>query len=164
MYVLCSSKGSDVRYSPLYIHSFSLSAPRRLPQGRYEEIENVSDKLRWLRAHRDVPKETVADQVGLTLRAYRDLEAGTTQHIQPETLKGLADYYGVPITDLLDEYHQFLYDGQAYRIRTYRESLGMQKKCFARTYGIPIRSLQVWENGKKVISRQCWERYFKGRA
>ena len=30
--------------------------------------------------------------------------------------------------------------------------------------GIPVRCLQEWESGRKVISIKCWERYFKGRA
>ena len=76
----------------------------------------------------------------------------------------LARVYDVPVTDLLDEFNNFLYDGQANRIRTYRESLKLGKKPFARKMGIPIRSLQEWESERKVISLKCWERYFKGRA
>lgn len=100
----------------------------------------------------------------MTPSAYRALEAGDTHHTQLETLKRLADFYDVPTADLMDEFHRFLYDGQAHRIRAYRNALGLAKKPFARTCGIPIRSLQAWESEKKVISRKCWERYFKGRA
>ena len=93
-----------------------------------------------------------------------DIECGVTQHMPIEMVKRLAKFYDVPVTDFLDEFNKFLYDGQANRIRAYRESLGMGKKPFARAMGISIRSLQGWENGRKVISRKCWEKHFKGRA
>ena len=67
-------------------------------------------------------------------------------------------------TDLLDEFNRFHYDGQAARIRAYRDSLGMEKKEFARMLGITPRCLEEWESGRKAISLKCWERYFKGRA
>ena len=92
------------------------------------------------------------------------IEEGFTQHIEPEKVDRLAQFYGVPVTDFLDEFNHFLYDGQAVRIRAYRESFGMGKKPFARKMGIPVRCLQEWESGRKVISIKCWERHFKGRA
>ena len=93
-----------------------------------------------------------------------DIECGVTQHIPIGMIEKLADYYSVPKTDFMDEFNRFLYDGQANRMRACRESLGLGKKPFARQMGIPIRSLREWESGRKVISRKCWEKYFKGRA
>ena len=106
----------------------------------------------------------VADKVGMTRSVYRDIEEGFTQHIEPEKVERLAQLYGVPVTDFLDEFNQFLYDGQAVRIRAYREASGLGKKAFAKKTGIPIRSLHDWENGRKTISYKCWERYLKGKA
>ena len=106
----------------------------------------------------------VAEKVGMTHSVYKAIEEGFTQHIEPEKVDRLAQFYDVPVTDLLDEFNRFLYDGQAIRIRAYRESLGLKRKPFARVMGIPIRSLQEWERGKKVISRKSWERYFKGKG
>ena len=106
----------------------------------------------------------VAEKVGMTHSVYKAIEEGFTQHIEPEKVERLAQFHGVPVTDFLDEFNRFLYDGQANRIRAYRESLGLGKKPFARKMGIPIRSLQGWESGRKVISIKCWERHFKGRA
>lgn len=106
----------------------------------------------------------VAKLAGVTRSVYIDIECGETQHIPLEMLQCLSKFYDVPITDFLDEFNRFLYDGQTTRIRAYRESYGMGKKPFARKMGIPVRCLQEWENGRKTISRKCWERYFKGRA
>ena len=131
---------------------------------RYEEIENVPDRLRWCRHSKGLMQVEVADKVGMTHSVYKAIEEGFTQHIEPEKVDRLAQFYGVPVTDFLDEFNHFLYDGQANRIRAYRKSLGMGRKTFARHTGIPLTSLRYWEDDKKVISRKCWEQYFKGRA
>lgn len=114
------------------------------------------DRLRWCRCSRGLLQAEVAERVGLTYNAYKNLEAGTMQHIPQDTAQRLAELYDIPAADLLDGYNQFLYDGQAARIRTYRESLGLRKKPFARKMGIPIRSLQAWESGSKTITRALY--------
>ena len=73
----------------------------------------------------------------------------------------LAQFYGVPKKDFIDDYNRFLLDGQAKLNLAYREKLGMGRKTFARHTGIPLSSLRYWENEKKVVSRKAWERYFK---
>jgi len=172
LYVLSQTQNSIVRYAPLYIHSFVLCAPRKILEAtqfnqryrRYEEIDNVPDRLRWCRHSKGLMQVEVADKVGMTHSVYKAIEEGFTQHIEPEKVDRLAQFYDVPVTDFLDEFNHFLYDGQANRIRAYRESFGMGKKPFARKMGIPVRCLQEWESGRKVISIKCWERHFKGRA
>jgi transcriptional regulator with XRE-family HTH domain len=149
-----------------------LCAPRKILEAtalnkqyhRYEDIANVPDRLRWCRHSRGMTQREVAGKLGLALHTYKNIEAGITKQIPEETVERLARYYNVPVVDLTDEFGCFLLDGQAKRIRAYRESFGLGKKPFARKMGIPIRSLQEWENERKAISYKCWERYFKGRA
>jgi len=136
LYVLSQTQNSIVRYAPLFIHSFALCAPRKILEAtqfnqryrRYEEIDNVPDRLRWCRHSRRLMQVEVADKVGMTHSVYKAIEEGFTQHIEPEKVDRLAQFYGVPVTDFLDEFNHFLYDGQAVRIRAYRESFGMGKK------------------------------------
>ena len=85
----------------------------------------------------------VADKVGMTHSVYKAIEEGFTQHIEPDKVDRLAQFYGVPVTDFLDEFNHFLYDGQAVRIRTYRESFGMGKKPFARKMGERQKGYQL---------------------
>ncbi len=132
--------------------------------GRYEDITHVPDRLRWCRCSAGLLQSEVAESVGITESVYKALEAGMTQRILKDVAERLAQLYQFPVTDFIDEYNQFLYDGQARRIGTYRAKLGMKRKPFARAVGIPIRCLQEWESEKKVISRKSWERYFKGKA
>ena len=161
-----------MRYAPLYIHSFPVCPPKRNLEAmalnkqyrRYEDITNVPDRLRWCRLSRGMTQREAAERLGMSLHAYKNIEAGITKKIPEETVERLARFYDLPAGDLTDEFMQFQQDGQARRIRTYRKSLGLGKKPFARKLGIPIRSLQEWENERKAVSYKCWERYFKGRA
>ena len=106
----------------------------------------------------------VAKLAGVTRAVYIDIECGETQHIPLEMIQRLSRFYGVPMTDFLDEFNQFLYEGQGKRIRIYRESFGLGKKPVARKMGISVNCLREWENDRKVISIKSWEKYFKGRA
>ena len=95
---------------------------------------------------------------------YIDIECGITRHLPGCLILNLSQFYGVPVSDFLDEYNRFLFDGQAQRIREYRKKLGMGRKPFCRYTGIPLSSLRGWEDEKKEVSFKCWEMYFKGRA
>lgn len=106
----------------------------------------------------------VAERIGVSESVYKAMEEGSIQCFPREVMVQLEQLYQRPVTDFTDAYNQFLYDGQAQRICVYRAKLGMKRKPFARAMGIPICSLQAWENEQKVISRKCRERYFKGRA
>ena len=37
----------------------------------------------------------------------------------------------------------------------------LERETIARQMGIPIRCLQDWESGRKVVSLKSWEKYFK---
>jgi len=138
MYILSQTQGLNVRYAPLLIHHFALCVPRKILDAtkfqqryhKYEEIENIPDRLRWCRYSR-----------GLT---------------QAE----VAQLYRLPVKDFMDAYNRFLYRGQADCTHRYRAETGLGQKAFARKTGIPYRSLQAWESGKKTVSRQSWEKYF----
>ena len=105
-----------------------------------------------------------AEIAGVKRSVYIDIECGTTRHIPMNMAEKLAEFYEVPVGDFMDEFDQFLLDGQANRIRAYREKTHMGRKTFSRFSGIPLSSLRDWENERKTISRKSWEKYFKGRA
>lgn len=172
MYVLLSTLKENVRFAPLYIHSFKLYAPHKILEATmmnqtyhtYEEITAIPDRLRWLRHSKGLMQREVARIAGVSRSVYIDIECGITQHLPECFLENLSRFYGVPPTDFLDEYNRFLYDGQIQRIIAYRRKLGMGRKPFCRYTGIPLSSLRGWEDGKKEVSRKSWEAYFKGRA
>ena len=74
LYLLSWAQNSHVRYAPLYIHSFVLCAPRKILEAtqfnqryrRYEDIQNVPDRLRWLRHSRGLIQTEVAAKIGMS--------------------------------------------------------------------------------------------------
>lgn len=169
MYVLCATLAGHVRFAPLYIHSFRLCAPHKILEATimnqtyhaYEEINSIPDRLRHSKG---LMQREAALIAGVSRSVYIEIEYGITRRLPGCLILNLSQLYGVPISDFLDEYNQFLYDGQAKRIRAYRKRLGMGRKPFCRFTGIPLSSLRGWEDGKKAVSFKCWEMYFKGRA
>ena len=137
----------------MYIHSFRPIAPRKILEAQlfnqqyqnYEDIPNVPDRLRWCRRH------------------YIDFEVGYVDYYPKEIVDKLAELYGVPVDDLLDDYNRFLYKGQGKMIREYRESLGLKKKPFARLMGISPNLLRAWEDHQKRMNINSWNKYFKGK-
>lgn len=172
MYVLCATFDSHVRFAPLYIHSFRLCAPHKILEATmmnqtyhsYEEITSIPDRLRWLRHIKGLMQREAAQIAGVSRSVYIEIECGITRRLPGCLILNLSQFYGVPVSDFLDEYNQFLFDGQAKRIKAYRKKLGMGRKPFCRHTGIPLSSLRGWEDGKKKVSFKCWEMYFKGRA
>ena len=169
MYILCSTLDGCVRYAPMYIHSFRLIAPRRLLEAQlfnqhyqnYEDIPNVQDRLRWCRHHMGLMQKEVAELIGISRGHYIDFEVGYVDYYPKEIVDKLAALYKIPVDDLLDDYNRFLYKGQGKMIREYRESLGLQKKPFARLIGVDPNLLRAWEADQKRMNINSWEKYFK---
>ena len=125
-------------------------------------MKNIPDKLRWLRHSQGMIQTEVAIRIGVSKYIYKSIEAGTTRQISKELRDKLALFYGVSPEDFEDEFTRFLRDGQAKQILALRIRLGLSRSAFAEKYGIPLRSLEVWEAEKKTISYKSWEKYFKG--
>ena len=156
-------------FAPLCLHSFRLlpacraSEAKKFPHlgGSYAQAVTVPERLRWLRHSQGLLQKEAAAQAGIPLPRYIDMETGACTHYPAATMDKLAALYQVSVEELLDEYNLFLYKGQACQIIALREKLGLSRTAFARQFGISERSLRAWESEKKVISKGCWEKYFR---
>ena len=168
-YLMCHNEGGIVRYAPLCFLRFRLVAPRKLLEAQlfnqqyhcYEEIQNVPDRLRWCRHRLGLMQKEVAELVGISRARYVDFETGSVDYYSKEIVDKLSKIFGIPVTDLLDNYNLFIYRGQGRMIREYRESLGMKKKPFAKMIGLDPGLLRAWEAEQKQMFRNSWEKYFK---
>lgn len=168
-YLMCLLEKDSVRYAPLCIHSFHLIAPRKLLEAqlfnqqyyRYEELTNISDRLRWCRHRLGLMQKEVAELIGITQAHYRNYEVGHVDYCPKEIVDKLAVLFGISAKDLLDDYNLFLYRGQGEMIKKCRESFGMERKEFAKMIHVNARLLGAWELKRKRISINSWNRYFK---
>lgn len=122
------------------MHRFRLIAPRNLPEAQrftqqyhtYDEISSVPDRLRWCRLHMGLLQREVAELVGIATPLYIDMGTGACEHTPAAVMDRLAELYGVLVTDLLDGYNRFLYEGQARQILAIRQRAGLSRAAFAR--------------------------------
>ena len=171
MYIMTCKEDGKFKHAILYVLTLCLRAPRKLldaqnfykQYGCYEDIDNIPDRLRFCRHRLGLMQKEVARMAGISCHTYMNLETGNLNSFDKTTADKLAKLFDIPVCDLLDGYNLFLCGGQARQIKAYRESFGLGAKPFAKQMGIPIRCLQAWENGQKVVSLKSWEKYFKGR-
>lgn len=90
------------------------------------------DRLRWCRLHMGLLQREVAELVGIATPLYIDMETGACEHTPAAVMDRLAELYGVLVTDLLDGYNRFLYEGQARQILAIRQRAGLSRAAFAR--------------------------------
>ncbi len=128
-----------VSYAPLYIHSFRLVQPHTLVEAEKfnliytdpTQIDNIADKL-----------------YENTQRDYYPIEK----------MQKIAELFAVPVTDLLDEFNLFLYNGQGRQIKEMRRRRQMTQVEYARRLGVPFGTLQEWEQDRVQICKQTWRR------
>ena len=170
-YIMTCNEDGKCRHALLYIHTCRLVAPRKLLEVQlfnkqyhcYEDIDNIPDRLRFCRHRLGLMQKEVAKIAGVSRNTYINLETGVLNGFDKTVADKLATLFEIPVYDLLDGYNRFLCHGQARQIQSYRASFGLGQKPFARQMGIPIRCLQDWESGRKVVSLKSWEKYFKDR-
>lgn len=160
-----------IQYAPLYRHSFRLRQPSRpLEAERFNaryadssQIAAIKDKLRYYRHQRALRQKDVAEKTGIHLATYCAYEQEDRKIPYPlDNLSKIAGIFEVPITDLLDSYHLFLYNGQGRQIRALRQSLGLTKNEFAKLCGIHARTVSQWENDRVQLLKSAWEKLFSG--
>ena len=158
-----------IKYAPLYIHSFQLLQPRKLLEAerfniQYTDpanIDTVADKLRYYRHKKALRQRDVAEKTGIHIAAYCGYEQEDRKIPYPlDKLSKIAALFGVAITDLLDQYNLFLYNGQGQQIRALRQSLGLTKKEFGKLYGFHPHTVNQWENDSIQILKSTWVKLF----
>lgn len=169
MYIMACHCPSGVKYAPLYIHSFQLLQPRKLLEAerfniKYSgpsEIATVSDKLRYYRHKKALRQKDVAEKTGIHRATYCAYEQEDRKIPYPfDKLSKIAELFDVEITDLLDEYNLFLYNGQGQQIMALRQSLGLTKKEFGKLYGFHVYTVNKWENDSIQILKSTWAKLF----
>jgi len=129
----------------------------------YTDIDNVSDRVKWLRQDKGLKQDDIAEMLGVTRKIYGKLEWGKCDLADKEyftLLDKLSKLYAIPMADLLDDYTQFMYEGQAEILSKLRAQTGLNMKEYALSIGMPISNYNDWENGTVLMTRKAWEKYF----
>jgi len=75
-----------------------------------------------------------------------------------DTMDKLAALYQVPVTDLLDNYNRFLYEGQGRQVRALRKRKGMSVAQFAESLGVYATTVRKWEADQARMCKRTWDK------
>lgn len=154
--------------NPLYVHSFSAVTPTRIADAenfclQHPNVSNLhttADKLRYYRYKKSLPQREIADYAGISRSTYIHFEDPKHDYYPIDTLARIAEILGVKITDLLDEYNRFLYDGQGKQLRAVRKKLGLTQTAFGELNNVSTNTVKRWENESIRITKPFWSRVF----
>ena len=90
-----------------------------------DKLKTTAEKLRWYRYYNNLLQKEVADIIGIDRSTYIHYESTDHDLYPQDKLHLLANLYKIDITDLLDDYNLFLYNGQAKQIKALRDGLGL---------------------------------------
>lgn len=154
-----------VQMAPMYRHSFRPRLAHTLAEREWityadpNALRTVGERLRYYRLLRGMEQVQVVAQVGLCRSAYSRYEEANEQKIYPlDKLSDIATVLNVPFSNLLDDYHRFLCEGQGKRIKDLRETLCLSRQEFARRIGVWTSTVRDWECEKSRISKDFWKK------
>lgn len=124
-------------------------------------LTTTADKLRYYRYKKSLLQREVAEYAGINKNTYIHYESLNHDYYPIDKLSRIAELLEVDITELLDEYNQFLYDGQGWQIRKIRKSMGLTQYQFGKRYDVSQGAVKRWESGKMRVSKKTWERLRK---
>lgn len=166
LYLLFQQNNGQTVTNPLYVHSFTFLRPMKLTAAekfniQYPELSDLTttaDKLRYYRYKKSLLQREIADYAGISRSTYIHYEDSAHDYYPIDKLARIAEFLEVDITDLLDEYNRFLYDGQGGQIHALRKSMGLTQSEFGRLNGVSRNTIKRWESENARITKSLWLR------
>ncbi len=142
-------------YSLLYVHSFSFIIGNdykecekyNLTITNPNELENMNDKIRYLRLRKSMYQKDVAEYIGIDRATYSTYENGIGVYPKDVMMK-LSEMYKIDLDVLLDDYHRFIYYNQGQNIRRIRQDLGLNQEELAESLGVSLIVVKKAEQEK----------------
>lgn len=165
-YVLYRLQRGRIRYAPLYIHSFRFITNRHLTKAQtflFENpnpqiLPNVSDKLKWYRYYNELLQSKVAKAMEIDRTTYSRYEENVIDVYPLDKLEFAAKLFQIEVTELLDDYNLFLYNGQGSYIKKLRKSLKLTQSEFAKMFYVPLGTLKKWEQERVRLQKRTFEK------
>ena len=169
LYLMVKHTNGVVKYAPLYIHSFKLPVTNSYSDAvrmnlwatEPSELTTIADKLRYYRYQKGLRQDELAGLAGLDRSTYISYENRSRVLYPLDKLVLLASIFEVDVTDLMDDYHLFLYRGQGEQVKALRKRKKLTQKALGKLCGVHGGTVKKWESGKVQMSKKVWERLFE---
>lgn len=164
LYIFYSIQNDLMVYAPLYVHRFKFIPNRHLSKYQIlmydisssDKFQSIAYKLRWHRVNNGLFQSDVADKIGVFRSTYIRYETGEIETYPLNMLLKISDLFKIEITDLLDDYHSFLYQGQAQQIKKLRKTLRLTQFEFAKCIDVPLGTLKKWERNRAFMRKKTF--------
>lgn len=106
-------------------------------------------------------QKDVAKQIGLSTSTYMSYEDVNRECYPVEVLKKIATFYEVNETELMDEYHLFLYRVQGLQLKKLINDLKLTQKAVAKKLNVHAKTVAAWESEKVRMSKSMYIKIFE---
>ncbi len=166
--LLYKEEHGRLTYKVQYILTFPFKIPSWLPaHEKYllvysspDCLEKTSQKIRYFRHKNCMYAKDVAKYLGMDRTNYGHYEEVAYEYCPLAILEKLATLYHIPVTDLMDDYHLFLYNGQGNRVLQYRKNLHLTQQEMADKLGVNRTTVRLWEKEFHRMTRPTYEALF----
>lgn len=108
-------------------------------------------------------QKQVASILHIDRSAYQYYEAPEREYCSLKILNKLASIFKIPVTQLMDDYHLFLYNAPGNTIRQFRKSLGFTQNELADRLHVCRKTVRDWEKENTRISKSTYLDLFVNR-
>lgn len=145
----------------LFTHRNLSSAEKFLSEHPFpEELPTIAEKLQYYRYKNGFLQKDMASALGIDRATYASYE-DTSRDLYPlDILDQTAKLFQIPIEDLLDDYHAFLYHGQGKQLKSLRKSCKLTQNDLSRLLLVQRNTVNKWETEKTSLSRPTYEKLF----
>lgn len=165
--VMYRQQNGSIVFAPLYIHSFSFVIPKNRANickfwEKYpnpDMIDHTGIKIRYYRYQKDLHQKDLADHVGFTRSTMVYYESIERDYYEIDVLKKFAEILEVELEDLLDGYNLFLYQGQAVKLKKFREENNLTQKQLAKLLGADLTKIKGWEQNRVRMSKASYNKF-----
>ena len=169
LHFLYRSQNCRNTYAVIYVHSVLFYLPSRCTiAGRYnllyktpEQLDTVPQKIRYYRHKHLLHQEDVAKRIDLSRKRYILFEAERHDYYPIEVLEKLARVYHIPIENLMDDYHLFLYQEPGKVIKQFRKKQHYTQQQLADMMGVWKSTVRNWEGGRCRITKENYTKFME---
>lgn len=162
------SSKDGIRKSVLFVHAFHLFTHRNLSAAQSflethpnpDLLTTVADKLRYYRFSNELLQMDVAKILGIDRQTYAYMENSQRTTYDITVLETLAEFYQIPVENLLDDYNLFLRRNPGTLIKSLRKSYHITQRELAAMLNINRNAVCAWENEWHEISSQTFHLLF----
>ena len=124
-------------------------------------MDTVPQKIRYYRHKHLLHQEDVAKRIDLSRKRYILFEAERHDYYPIEVLEKLARFYHIPIENLMDDYHLFLYQEPGKVIKQFRKKQHYTQQQLADMMGVWKSTVRNWEGGRSQITKKNYIKFME---